>query len=567
MTSAKNKVCAAFELMEKLSIDYYCFHDRDIAPEADNLKQTNERLDEISDLLKELMDRSGKKLLWGTANCFNNPRYIVRLIVFCYYLEFWRIFMIYLDLQGKWDIFLDEHKQQCLPRSFDFEITLPNTTSNAQLGPLNTEKNYGCLTDMYKFEGYAWYRRKIFITPEQSTQNVMLFLERTRKTTVYIDGQKIGSYCSLCTPHRYLLTGISSGEHEFVICVDNTDYPTVGGHLTSKDTQTNWNGITGEIALLFYKSYPEAIRVLPNISDLTVRIDAEIVGESSGTAELRVFDENGEYGACIVEFSDENPLVCMMELDENAPLWSEHSPSLVNLEMKIGADIRTVKFGLRNLTADGLKLKINGEETFLRGKHDGLVFPKTGFAPTDFESWIKVFQTAMQYGINHYRFHTCCPPKAAFEAADYLGIYMQPELPFWGSIPEEPNDEFEFLKQEGFRILREFGYHPSFVMMSMGNELWGSDRQIDNLLCGYKDVDPDKHFTQGSNNFQFVPRILEHDDFFSGVRFSKERLIRGSYASCDMLLDIYRLMNQTVRIIMTAFLNLKKCLKIVAEKY
>ncbi len=72
----KNKAYAAFELMDKLSIDYYCFHDRDIAPEADTLAESNKRIDEIAELLEGLMKQSGKKLLWGTANCFGNPRYM-----------------------------------------------------------------------------------------------------------------------------------------------------------------------------------------------------------------------------------------------------------------------------------------------------------------------------------------------------------------------------------------------------------------------------------------------------------------------------------------------------------
>ena len=70
----------------------------------------------------------------------------------------------------------------------------------------------------------------------------------------------------------------------------------------------------------------------------------------------------------------------------------------------------------------------------LRGKHDGLIFPKTGYAPTDVNEWLRVLGIAKSYGINHYRFHTCCPPDAAFTAADLLGIYMEPELPFWGTI-------------------------------------------------------------------------------------------------------------------------------------
>ena len=76
MEHAKNKAHAIFELMNKLSIDYFCFHDRDIAPEGRTLAESNERLDVISDLLADLMKENGKKLLWGTANCFGNPRYM-----------------------------------------------------------------------------------------------------------------------------------------------------------------------------------------------------------------------------------------------------------------------------------------------------------------------------------------------------------------------------------------------------------------------------------------------------------------------------------------------------------
>ena len=76
MSHARAKAYAAFELMDKLSIDYYCFHDRDIAPEGATLAESNQNLDEIADLLEELQQKYNKKLLWGTANCFNHPRYM-----------------------------------------------------------------------------------------------------------------------------------------------------------------------------------------------------------------------------------------------------------------------------------------------------------------------------------------------------------------------------------------------------------------------------------------------------------------------------------------------------------
>jgi len=76
MEQARAKTYAAFEFMNKLSIDFFCFHDRDIAPEGKDLAESNARLDEITDLMKELMEKYNKKCLWGTANCFGNPRYM-----------------------------------------------------------------------------------------------------------------------------------------------------------------------------------------------------------------------------------------------------------------------------------------------------------------------------------------------------------------------------------------------------------------------------------------------------------------------------------------------------------
>lgn len=440
--------------------------------------------------------------------------------------------MTITDISGQWSVFLDEGKNPALPKEYPLSITLPDTTSNARLGKKCAEKNYGCLTDLWHFEGFAWFMRKIEITPQMAKQHVTLFLERTRKTTVYVDGKKIASQCSLCAPHRYRLDGLTAGSHELVILVDNTDYPTAGGHLTSRDTQTNWNGITGRIELRCFSTYPETVYIQPNIAENSLHIRAEVIGAESGSAQLFVTNGGVDYGKISTEFSG-GIIDCTLGLTQPAPLWSEFRPQLLSLCITIGEDMRVVRFGMRELKTDGMRLLINGRETFLRGKHDGLIFPKTGFAPTSTAEWVSVFAIAKSYGINHYRFHTCCPPEAAFEAADLMGIYLQPELPFWGTVPDEFGEEHEFLRSEGFAVLREFGSHPSFAMMSMGNELWGSKERLNELIAGYKRVAPDKLYAGGSNNYQFVPCVLEQEDFFSGVRLGHDRLIRGSYAMCD----------------------------------
>jgi len=440
--------------------------------------------------------------------------------------------MIITDLSGRWDAFLDESKRTLSPTEYPDSIVLPDSTSNAGLFRENNEIEYGCLTDMRKFEGYAWFRRNIQITPEMEGKCITLFLERTRMTAVYIDGRECRFGNSLCSPHRFSLGGLSVGEHELVVRVANVDYPTGGGHMTSRDTQTNWNGIIGRMELQCYEAYPEAVYVFPNISEHCVSVRSEIAGAKQGKAKLRVFDENREYASVEAEYS-EGVLQCDIKLPRDVPMWDEFTPNLLKLEIAIGGDSRTIHYGMREMKGEGLKLLINGRQTFLRGKHDGMVFPKTGYAPADVEAWLDVLKTAKEYGINHYRFHTCCPPEAAFTAADIMGIYMQPELPFWGTIPDEFGEEHNYLRDEGFRILREFSHHPSFVMMSMGNELWGSKERLNELIAGYRAVCPDKMYVGGSNNYQFVPCVLDEDDFFSGVRFDRDRLIRGSYAMCD----------------------------------
>lgn len=452
-----------------------------------------------------------------------------------------------INLEGVWELQLDGEKQG-LRLPMNDTIALPGTTSHAGKGTPNEAAHADCLTDAYAFEGWAWYTRTIDIPAELAEANAVLYLERTRVATVWIDGREIGTRNSLCAPHLYSVTGhLTPGVHTITVRVDNTDYPTKGGHMTSRDTQTNWNGITGRIELQFFgAAYAEDVRTYPNVGERSITIKAKLVGASDAQLTISAISFNAErtheaQPRTYPVVDGEAELV--YPLGDDARLWSEWEPNLykLRLELKQGesvTDIHESTFGLREFKAEGGYFTINGAKTFLRGKHDGLIFPLTGYAPTTVEEWLRVLEIAKSYGINHYRFHTCCPPEAAFEAADRLGIYMEPELPFWGTVTDETYDnhneaEQQYLIQEGYRMLKAFGNHPSFVMMSLGNELWGSKERIDGILKDYKGFDNRPLYTQGSNNFQWVPVILEHEDFFCGVRFARDRLFRGSYAMCD----------------------------------
>lgn len=452
-----------------------------------------------------------------------------------------------IDLSGIWSFQPDE-KKEGLKLPFTDTIALPGTTSHSKKGKKNEAAELGCLTEEYRFEGHAWFSRTVEITEDLSDANVYLFLERTRITTVWIDGRIAGKRNSLCTPHLYDITGLlSGGTHVFTILVDNTGYPTKGGHLTSPDTQTNWNGITGRIELQYFKkTHLQDVRLHPDVKNRAVTIEAKVTGDGvyGLSVSAQAFNSRTEHMVETMEFvADSGEIMLTYPLGGKALLWSEFEPNLYKLHLSLTSgglvlDRYEAVFGLREFKASGDKFTINGNKTFLRGKHDGMIFPLTGFAPTTGEEWLKVMRISKSYGINHYRFHTCCPPEAAFEAADLLGIYMEPELPFWGTVTDESDEghdpsEQAFLLSEGYAILDCFGNHPSFTMMSLGNELWGSRSRLDSILKGFKEYDGRILYTQGSNNFQFTPSILENDDFFCGVRFSKERLIRGSYAMCD----------------------------------
>lgn len=440
--------------------------------------------------------------------------------------------MMKIDLSGQWQVKLDAEKQETMPQAYPETMMLPGTTSAAGLGMPNPAKETGCLTDAYRFEGAVWFMRT-FTAGDWTGEQTMLTLERTRKTTVYLDGRPIGHQESLCTPHRYFLPPVHAGEHTLVIRVDNTDYPTRGGHLTSPDTQSNWNGITGEISLTVAHTLLTDLTVRPDLRRGCLRVHGHIIGAPDGVAGIVLpgqMEHLLPYRRGVLD--GECPL------KGNEAFWDEAHPEIHTISIDLDGDVYETTFGLRDVRTVGRRLLINGRETFLRGKVDNLLYPKTGYTPTDVASWMTILGIAKEYGINHYRYHTACPPDAAFTAADLLGVYMAPELPFWGTVAEEGEEgyderERDFLFQEGFRVLREYGHHPSFLWLSLGNELWGSKDVLNRMMRAYREADDTKLYSSGANNYQFVPDVLDEENVFVGVRLGRERLIRGSYAMCD----------------------------------
>ena len=185
------------------------------------------------------------------------------------------------------------------------------------------------------------------------------------------------------------------------------------------------------------------------------------------------------------------------------------------------------------------RFEAGGMPVFLRGKHDACVFPLTGHTPMDKASWINYFRRCKEYGINHVRFHSWCPPEAAFAAADELGIYLQPELPFWGTL--EGEELLAFLRKEGLNIVSTYGHHPSFAMFSLGNEVWGEKSVMQELVAAFREEAPHILYTNGTNAFLGWQGYVDGMDFFATCRTRGEAYgeyhthVRSSFAFCDAM--------------------------------
>lgn len=484
------------------------------------------------------------------------------------------------DISGMWGLRLDEEKKGVENEFWKDEMTdtmnLPGTTAQAGKGKKNEKREEGFLTEVYPFKGYAWFQKEVTIDEDAVGKPIELFLERTRMTKAWIDDAYVGEYDSLTTPHRFEIgTYIKNKTFKLTIMVSNTDYPTGGGHLTSPDTQSNWCGITGEMAVKVYDEVNlRKVTTYGDIKEKTVAMKVQIQNCTDSEKELQLqvsgelYNIEGATGEktlpqtfSVMAAAGMSEADITYALGEDAKLWSEYTPVVYKLEISVAGsrEVLTTSFGLREFGKDEHHFLINGVETYLRGKHDGMIFPLTGAAPTTLEEWIRVMGISKSYGMNHYRYHTCCPPKAAFEAADLLGIYMEPQIPFWGTltaVDEEGYNEKEqsYLVEEGFRMLSEYGNHASYCMMSLGNELWGSSERMGEIIRGYREKDPRHLYTQGSNNFQHFPVILPEDDFWVGARLGAKnedgtnyRLVRGSFATCDAPIGYIQLEEPSTR--------------------
>ena len=444
-----------------------------------------------------------------------------------------------MDLSGQWEVQIDSVHR--------YPVFLPGSLAENGVGEPVKDSIIYKLSEPVQYAGAAAYTKDIEIPLSWAGMPLQLYMERTKISEVYVNDSLLGIQRSVSAPHVYLIEkGLKAGINRFKIIVNNDKslLPLGGSHAASEHTQTNWNGILGD----FYLKCLKAV----NIERL--RIDASVDGRCLLSLNLLNTDDEVRYGEKFtVTVFDANGKKCakqFLEMDlqpgmssaeivlnvDDPQLWDEYSPYLYTLEVRdTDGECKKTKFGIRDFKASGRQLKNNGRVLFLRGKHDGGVFPLTGYASMEKEDWVRYFDIVKSYGINHVRYHSWTPPAAAFEAADESGVFLQSELPLWGTYSADDLDMVEYMKEEGGKIMDAYGNHPSFVMFSLGNELRGDTLLMESVVRYLKEKDNRHLYAMGTNNFFWDARTFSCEDFFVAMRNSKgvrdyHTDLRGSFS-------------------------------------
>jgi len=456
-----------------------------------------------------------------------------------------------IDLAGEWKFAIDPSDKGISEKWFDQQLTdkvnLPGSMSTNGKGfDITTETKFtGGIADSsyYKkaeyakyrvtgniklpfwlqsekyYQGMAWYQKEVNIPKDWKKQNIQLVLERCHwESRLWIDNLEIGMRNSLGTPHVYDLTALlKPGNHVISICVDNCVKeidPGENSHSISDHTQTNWNGIVGDI---FLEARPtlliQNVRIFPDIR--LKKIVAEIKILNSTAKKQKTTINLSVDGITNPESKSLNVVVApgidsvmiAYPMGDEVKLWSEFHPNTYNFKAELTNKKTThtyrTTFGMREIKAVGKQLQINGKPLFLRGTLECAIFPKTGFPPTDKTEWLRIFNIARAHGLNHFRFHSWCPPKAAFDAADELGFYLQVESSSWANQSTTLGDGKPFdkyLYEESERMVEAYGNHPSFCMMLYGNEPGGKNQIpfLTKFVNYWKNKDARRIYTSGA---------------------------------------------------------------------
>lgn len=471
-----------------------------------------------------------------------------------------------IDLSGAWELSLSDYEGA----DFGDTVTLPGTLSENEKGTKNDSTDKTKLSLKYKYTGSATYRKRIDIPSDWDGKSVTLSMERTKLTKVWVNGVEetnCNTSDSIAVPHEYRLENLVPGqENTITVQVTNGTGPSetksdnVYGlfrtktHMLTAETQTDWNGIIGDIVLKAADNvYIKDVMVYPSAEKKQAVVKAVVQNDTgddvNGTIALSAQSYNHDGSADIVPkavysssfAAGESTLEYTYDMGDDIRLWSEFHPSLyrmtVSLDAENGAKNDYVEsFGMRDWGTSEGQFTINGNKTFLRGEANSAVFPETGYPYMTKEEWTAFFKKAQSIGINFFRFHSWIPPMSAFEAADELGIYMQPEMYGFGGTPTENDFNNTLYGEDGINALKYFASNPSFVMMAFGNEMTttgSSAEAVEAYRAKLKAIDPTRLYAEGTNNNLSISKLNENDDFWTTAKVGmdgSDQQIRLSFA-------------------------------------
>ena len=471
-----------------------------------------------------------------------------------------------IDLSGTWNFRIDSLNEgidnQWFNQTFSETVTLPG--SMAENGKGNeitvnsewtgsiidrswfTEEKYAryrkednikipfWLQPVKHYIGAAWYLKEVDIPADWDGKYVELVLERPHwETQLWVNREKVGMKNTLGTAHIYDLTEfLNAGINQLSIRVDNSIKdinPGINSHSISEHTQSNWNGIVGEISL---KARPlvfiQSVQVFTDIDSNSLIVRTKIRNltgnkqEGSITLQPLIVEGGALYSSSItreINIEGTQNLEFKYPMGDNSKLWDEYDPNVYTMEVILvtsqGNDMKQVNFGMREFKAEGTQFTVNGRPVFLRGTLECAIFPKTGYPSTDAAEWARILRVLKAHGLNHMRFHSWCPPEAAFAAADYLGVYLQVECSSWanqGSSIGDGKPIDQWLYKEAEHILEAYGNHPSFCMMAYGNEPAGTNQVefLAEFIDHFKEKDQRRVYT-GAAGWPFIESV----DYFN----------------------------------------------------
>lgn len=454
-------------------------------------------------------------------------------------------------LSGQWKVRLDPEEVGLVYGWQNSDegilINFPGTLDDAGIGEANSVKpdmsteSLVRLRRKYSYIGPAWYSKIVVIPPEWDGMRASLHLDRVLwESRVFVDGEEKALGESLSTPHVLDLGKMSAGKHLLVIRIDNRMKYNISGkaghewtkylsHSYTEETTCIWNGVIGDIYL--ERKDPCSISflsVFPSVKDksMDVNIGLENFSPEKNRTKISVSVESPDGEIIVRETmpytvpSGKSEKRIRLSL-EDIEMWDEFSPDLykvkAGLEAEGGSSACETVTGFRDIESVGNKLYINGRRLYLKGEVDCSVFPLTGYTEMHVNDWAEILSMYKEYGLNHVRFHSWCPPEAAFKVADSLGIYMYVELPVWAFEVGLEASTSNFIVREAERILINYGNHPSFCFMSMGNELDGDFDWLDSLVCRLRDNYPGRLYA--STTFTFAKghgtRPEPDDDFIT----------------------------------------------------